>query len=181
MEGLEAKALPDELRLLLFTLYKQATEGPCNEPKPWSWNVIETAKWQGWKQLGDMSKVDAMRHYVHQLEQNQPDWWNLIKTDKKEGASTEANGTEAVPSTHPMTDRNKERNQKIQEATAEGSWSTPYLSHSAKPLPRYEHGVVYVDGEMFVIGGNCGIFQNIVCNVFWLCSRWEVYERRLEF
>lgn len=29
-------------------------QGPCNEPKPWGWSVVNNAKWQSWKQLGDM-------------------------------------------------------------------------------------------------------------------------------
>lgn len=30
-------------------------QGPCNEPKPWGWSVVNNAKWQSWKQLGDMA------------------------------------------------------------------------------------------------------------------------------
>jgi len=159
----EAKALSDELRLLLFALYKQATQGPCNEPKPWSWNVIETAKWQGWSQLGDMSKAEAMRHYVHQVEQNQPDWWSITYQTKMHLKSPskppEDNGTDATAALHENQEainKTHARNQKIHEATAEGSWSTPYLSNTSKPLPRYEHGIAFVEDEMFVIGGNCG-------------------------
>jgi acyl-CoA-binding protein len=37
--------LSDDTILLLYGLYKQATVGPCNLPKPWSWNVIDLAKW----------------------------------------------------------------------------------------------------------------------------------------
>lgn len=32
----------------------QATLGPCDAQKPWSWNVIENAKWNSWKQLNNM-------------------------------------------------------------------------------------------------------------------------------
>lgn len=153
----EAKALSDELRLLLFALYKQATQGPCNEPKPWSWNVIETAKWQGWSQLGTMSKAEAMRHYVHQLEQNQPDWWCISgRFQEKEQQETEGTDATAAVDDKAEIEKQKARQKKIKEATSEGSWSTPYLSDAAKPLPRYEHGVAYVNEEMFVIGGNCG-------------------------
>ena len=153
--------MSDDLRLLLFALHKQATQGPCNEPKPWSWNVVETAKWQGWNQLGDMSKADAMRHYVHQVEQNQPDWWHIIDREKSAtyAATPVANGAEDA--TAPMQENAAEeqrisRLQKIQDATAEGSWSTPYLSNASKPLPRYEHGVVMARDDMFIVGGNCG-------------------------
>ena len=72
----------------------------------------------------------------------------------------EANGTDATAALHEQQDtaaKTYARNQKIHEATAEGAWSTPYLSNSSKPLPRYEHGVAFVEDEMFIIGGNCGI------------------------
>ena len=45
------------------------TQGPCNEPKPWGWSVVNNAKWQSWKQLGDMSSMEAMRLYVRTLEE----------------------------------------------------------------------------------------------------------------
>ena len=64
-----AKAIPDESRLVLYALHQQATIGPCTEPKPWAWNVVESAKWQSWVQLGDMSSVEAMRLYVKLLDE----------------------------------------------------------------------------------------------------------------
>lgn len=68
MHPLGAKALPDETKLVLYALYQQATEGPCTQPKPWGWNIVENAKWQSWKQLGDLSSTEAMRLYVRALE-----------------------------------------------------------------------------------------------------------------
>ena len=53
---------------MLYALHQQAEEGTCNEPKPWSWNVVESAKWNSWNQLGDMAGVEAMRLYVKFLE-----------------------------------------------------------------------------------------------------------------
>ncbi len=46
-------------------------QGPNTQPKPWGWNVVENAKWQSWKQLGDMPAVEAMRLYVRSLEEEQ--------------------------------------------------------------------------------------------------------------
>jgi acyl-CoA-binding protein len=61
----------NEARLLFYALHKQAAAGPCKEGKPWSWNVVESAKWQSWSQLGDMSSMDAMRLYVKTLDEEQ--------------------------------------------------------------------------------------------------------------
>lgn len=50
---------------------RAVTQGPCNESKPWGWDVVRNAKWQSWKQLGDMSSTEAMRLYVRTLEEEQ--------------------------------------------------------------------------------------------------------------
>ena len=66
-----SKPIPDELRLVLYALHQQATVGPCTEAKPWGWNVVESAKWESWNQLGSMSSVEAMRLYVKMVEDDQ--------------------------------------------------------------------------------------------------------------
>ena len=66
-----SKPIPDELRLVLYALHQQATVGPCTEAKPWGWNVVESAKWESWNQLGNMSSVEAMRLYVKMVEDDQ--------------------------------------------------------------------------------------------------------------
>jgi len=61
----------DETRLLLYALHKQATQGACKESKPWSFNVVDGAKWQSWSQLGNMSHMEAMRLYVKAVDEEQ--------------------------------------------------------------------------------------------------------------
>nr|XP_039268500.1 acyl-CoA-binding domain-containing protein 5-like isoform X1 [Styela clava] len=56
------------MMLKFYSYYKQATEGPCTKPKPWAWDVINKAKWDAWTKLGDMSKAEAMEHYVENLK-----------------------------------------------------------------------------------------------------------------
>ncbi|CAJ0942133.1 unnamed protein product, partial [Mesorhabditis belari] len=51
-------------KLKFYSLYKQATEGQCNVPKPGFWNVIESYKWNGWNSLGEMSREEAMEKYT---------------------------------------------------------------------------------------------------------------------
>lgn len=67
--------LSDETRLLLYALRQQAQQGANNAPKPWGWNVVESAKWTAWAQLGNMSKTEAMFRFVQQLEYDEPSWW----------------------------------------------------------------------------------------------------------
>lgn len=57
----------NEMKLSFYSYYKQATEGPNCETKPWSWEVAKRAKWDAWKRLGDMSREQAMSKYVEEL------------------------------------------------------------------------------------------------------------------
>jgi len=60
--------LQNEQKLKLYSLYKQATEGPCSAPKPPFYDIIGKAKWEVWKELGEMSKMEAQREYLKEVE-----------------------------------------------------------------------------------------------------------------
>ncbi|XP_069975098.1 acyl-CoA-binding domain-containing protein 5 isoform X4 [Penaeus vannamei] len=57
-----------DMMLKFYALYKQAVEGPCNEPKPAFYEVVRGYKWRAWNSLGNMSKVEAMSTYVEELK-----------------------------------------------------------------------------------------------------------------
>ncbi|XP_031997398.1 enoyl-CoA delta isomerase 2 isoform X3 [Hylobates moloch] len=54
----------NEVKLKLYALYKQATEGPCNMPKPGVFDLINKAKWDAWNALGSLPKEAARQNYV---------------------------------------------------------------------------------------------------------------------
>ncbi|XP_032717380.1 enoyl-CoA delta isomerase 2, mitochondrial isoform X3 [Lontra canadensis] len=54
----------NEVKLKLYGLYKQATEGPCNTPKPGVFDLINKAKWEAWNALGNLPKETARQSYV---------------------------------------------------------------------------------------------------------------------
>ncbi|XP_010831051.1 PREDICTED: enoyl-CoA delta isomerase 2, mitochondrial isoform X2 [Bison bison bison] len=54
----------NEVKLKLYALYKQATEGPCNVPKPGMLGFINKTKWDAWNALGSLSKEAARQNYV---------------------------------------------------------------------------------------------------------------------
>lgn len=60
--------------LRFYGLYKQATVGRCNVPKPGIFNMQGRAKWTAWNELGEMSKEAAMIAYVNALDEIEPDW-----------------------------------------------------------------------------------------------------------
>lgn len=56
-----------ELQLRFYAYYKQATEGSNIHPKPGMWQIVKKAKWDAWTKLGNMTKEEAMIHYVEEL------------------------------------------------------------------------------------------------------------------
>ncbi|XP_016057477.1 PREDICTED: diazepam-binding inhibitor-like 5 [Miniopterus natalensis] len=59
----------DEEKLLVYSFYKQATEGDCNITAPPDTDVKAKAKWEAWNDKKGMSKMDAMRIYVAKVEE----------------------------------------------------------------------------------------------------------------
>ncbi|CAI5994742.1 unnamed protein product [Closterium sp. NIES-64] len=60
------------LQLLLYGLYKQASDGPCDTKQPAVYSFKARAKWDAWKKLGSMSQDEAMAQYVGLVEQMIP-------------------------------------------------------------------------------------------------------------
>ncbi|NXJ75028.1 ECI2 isomerase, partial [Trogon melanurus] len=54
----------NETKLKLYALFKQATEGPCNSPKPGMLDFVKKAKWDAWNSLGDLSQDSARQKYT---------------------------------------------------------------------------------------------------------------------
>ncbi|XP_066258889.1 acyl-CoA-binding domain-containing protein 5 [Euwallacea similis] len=57
----------NELMLRFYSYFKQATQGPCLGTRPGFWDIVGRAKYDAWKQLGDMSRNEAMKKYVDEL------------------------------------------------------------------------------------------------------------------
>ncbi|TDH06174.1 hypothetical protein EPR50_G00129370 [Perca flavescens] len=59
----------DDMMLLFYSYYKQATVGPCNIPRPNGfWDTHGKAKWDSWSSLGNMTKEQAMKNYVEDIQ-----------------------------------------------------------------------------------------------------------------
>ncbi|RWS06287.1 enoyl-CoA delta isomerase 2: mitochondrial-like isoform X4, partial [Dinothrombium tinctorium] len=54
----------NEAKLDLYALYKQATVGPCNAPKPGTFDFVGKYKWEAWNKLGSMAKDEAKQQYI---------------------------------------------------------------------------------------------------------------------
>ncbi|XP_076634958.1 acyl-CoA-binding protein homolog [Colletes latitarsis] len=58
----------DQEFLELYGLYKQATEGNVNTPRPGMLELKAKLKWDSWKSKEDMSQNDAKEAYVKLVE-----------------------------------------------------------------------------------------------------------------
>uniref|UniRef100_UPI00398EF36D enoyl-CoA delta isomerase 2 isoform X2 n=1 Tax=Pristiophorus japonicus TaxID=55135 RepID=UPI00398EF36D len=58
----------NEVKLQIYALFKQATQGPCNSPKPSMLDFINKAKWEAWKALEKIPKEEARQKYVDLIE-----------------------------------------------------------------------------------------------------------------
>ncbi|XP_028821031.1 acyl-CoA-binding domain-containing protein 5A isoform X4 [Denticeps clupeoides] len=58
----------NEMMLKFYSFYKQATQGPCNIPRPGFWDPVGKVKWDAWNALGDMPQEEAMRSYVDEMK-----------------------------------------------------------------------------------------------------------------
>ncbi|XP_030612310.1 enoyl-CoA delta isomerase 2 isoform X2 [Archocentrus centrarchus] len=55
----------NEVKLKIYALFKQATQGPCNTPKPGMLDFVNKAKWDAWKSLGSISQDEARQQYCN--------------------------------------------------------------------------------------------------------------------
>uniref|UniRef100_A0A3B4ZY24 Enoyl-CoA delta isomerase 2 n=1 Tax=Stegastes partitus TaxID=144197 RepID=A0A3B4ZY24_9TELE len=53
----------NEVKLKIYALFKQATQGPCNTPKPGMLDFVNKVKWDAWKALGSISQDEARQQY----------------------------------------------------------------------------------------------------------------------
>uniref|UniRef100_A0A7N8Y322 Enoyl-CoA delta isomerase 2 n=1 Tax=Mastacembelus armatus TaxID=205130 RepID=A0A7N8Y322_9TELE len=71
----------NEMKLRIYALFKQATQGPCNTPKPGLLDFINKAKWDAWRSLGSLSQDDARQQYCDLIG-------SLVAAEEGEGGGT---------------------------------------------------------------------------------------------
>nr|XP_023656056.1 enoyl-CoA delta isomerase 2, mitochondrial isoform X1 [Paramormyrops kingsleyae] len=54
----------NQVKLKIYALFKQATQGPCNTPKPGMLDFVNKAKWDAWSSLGSLRPEEARQQYV---------------------------------------------------------------------------------------------------------------------
>ena len=68
-DSLKLSQRPDNPTLLkLYALYKQATEGDNEQPKPGFSDLVARAKWDAWQRLAGTSADEAMQQYIELVD-----------------------------------------------------------------------------------------------------------------
>ncbi|KAJ0567835.1 putative acyl-CoA-binding protein, ACBP [Helianthus annuus] len=160
----------NDVALLLYALYQQATVGPCNVPKPRSWSPVEQSKWTSWNGLGNMASSEAMRLFVKILEEEDPGWYSRISDfipepvvdvemnhNSKADLPTENEITLPEMKTIPTENGNSVDKDVTEEVVGSvgvyDQWVAPSVS-GPRPKPRYEHAATVIDDKMYIFGGN---------------------------
>jgi diazepam-binding inhibitor (GABA receptor modulating acyl-CoA-binding protein) len=63
------KSPTDEEKLEVYALYKQATEGDVNKPRPGMLDFTGKAKWDAWNGKKGTSQADAEQGYIKLVQE----------------------------------------------------------------------------------------------------------------
>ncbi|XP_007030970.2 PREDICTED: acyl-CoA-binding domain-containing protein 4 [Theobroma cacao] len=163
----------NDVALILYALYQQATVGPCNVPKPSSWSPVEQSKWKSWQQLGNMVSTEAMRLFVKILEEEEPGWYSrasnpvsepVIDVQMNHNSKVEPiieNGNSFAETKTISAENGSLMETQDKDVVLEGlgsvvvydQWIAPPIT-GQPPKARYEHGAAVVQDKMYVYGGN---------------------------
>ncbi|KAJ9180247.1 hypothetical protein P3X46_008516 [Hevea brasiliensis] len=163
----------NDTALLLYALYQQATVGPCNTPKPSTWNAVEQSKWKSWNGLANMPPTEAMRLFVKILEEEDPGWYSRasnfvsepvldIQTNHNPKVEHVVENGNSSPETKTISSENGSVIEpQDKDVVSEGfgsvivydQWIAPPIS-GQRPKARYEHGAAVIQDKMYIYGGN---------------------------
>ncbi|XP_074591673.1 acyl-CoA-binding domain-containing protein 6-like [Curcuma longa] len=171
-----ASRFQNDVALLLYGLYQQATVGPCTVPKPRAWNPVEQSKWTSWHGLGNMASTEAMRLFVKVLEEEDPAWYSrvpelagepvvdveMLKPKVELPTLSPYQNGDSLPKTKTVSSESgiaTETHDK--DVISEGlglvgmydQWIAPSVSGKI-PKPRYTHGAAVLHEKMYTFGGN---------------------------
>ncbi|CAL5366779.1 unnamed protein product [Camellia sinensis] len=89
-------SLDNDSKMQLYGLHKVAIEGRCRLPQPMALKVSARAKWNAWRQLGDMNREVAMEQYIALMSRSIPGWMGGDTEDGKQ-VSSDAGASANLP------------------------------------------------------------------------------------
>uniref|UniRef100_W8B4D6 Acyl-CoA-binding domain-containing protein 6 n=1 Tax=Ceratitis capitata TaxID=7213 RepID=W8B4D6_CERCA len=108
--------------LEIYGLYKQATCGRCNTPKPGVFNIQSRSKWCAWNDLGDMSATDAKLQYIEKVKKIDINWLpkHQIADKQKSGSGWVVH---SIPQRNEETDKKEEHEKNVFDYIKEGNFN----------------------------------------------------------
>ncbi|XP_049453255.1 acyl-CoA-binding domain-containing protein 5A-like isoform X3 [Epinephelus fuscoguttatus] len=124
----------DDMMLMFYSYFKQATQGPCNIPRPNGfWDTRGKAKWDAWSSLGNMTKEEAMKNYIEDIQlilETIPisdevsdlvqELGNFYTEVDGRGEDSEDNEVDRRPFTRPFAGHSDELLKQLHQPTMEG-------------------------------------------------------------
>ncbi|CAF3953422.1 unnamed protein product [Rotaria magnacalcarata] len=161
----------NEMKLTFYGLYKQATAGPCNEPRPSLFNYINRAKWDAWDKCRSMSKEAAMTAYIDEIRkilETMPQTNEVLEFTHLIGPfyefvddRTEENQSVSVLNnkSHHTNAKKKKQNALRSLVNGTGESNHPNQLHGSSAHPSYRHndlsdGARYSASSVASGGGN---------------------------
>ncbi|UJR15245.1 hypothetical protein I4U23_002200 [Adineta vaga] len=146
----------NEMKLTFYGLYKQATAGPCGEPRPSIFNYVNRAKWDAWDKCRTMNKEVAMSAYIDEIRkilETMPQTNEVLEFTQLIGPfyefvddRTEQNGPiiSVKKKTHHTTTNRNKRN-----------LTEPYVNGFSEE-DHHEHPIIHTNGpiQTLVSAGN---------------------------
>ena len=118
--GAGGATLSDAVRLRMYAMYKQSTEGPVgtsktSRSKPSMLYPVKRAKWNAWAALGNMTRATAMDLYASELfrvsgehEQKKGNKVNKLNTANAANTTNAVNAVNAVNAANAANDSKRE-------------------------------------------------------------------------
>ncbi|KAG9270182.1 acyl-CoA-binding domain-containing protein 6 isoform X1 [Astyanax mexicanus] len=121
---------PRDKLLYLYARYKQAKVGKCDTPKPGFFDFEGQRKWTSWKDLGDMSKEQAMQEYVSCVNELDPE--GSAKCSERRGSHKTTFGGAAVSCLYQEEETIREEDKNIFDFCRENNIEQVSRALSAK-------------------------------------------------
>lgn len=130
-----AKPVSNETKLRLYAYFKQAEKGPCTGARPGMFDMINRAKYDAWKTLGDMPKEKAMEGYIQGVK-------DIFDGTLPAVSATATTNSTASSSTAPATPPTAPTEEKIHLRDFEELFARPvpaeHTANVAKQLTRMQ-------------------------------------------
>ncbi|XP_039213641.1 acyl-CoA-binding domain-containing protein 5 isoform X1 [Crotalus tigris] len=167
----------NEMMLKFYSFYKQATQGPCNSPRPGFWDPIGRYKWDAWSSLGTMPKEDAMIAYVEEMKkilETMPvtdkveellhvlgPFYEIVEDKKIKGSNLITDLHKAVPTMNGKSENDNSGAESEEEAQQEELRDVQQIDKGLSEEDMKQNSSPDKDLDGVVVNGSCNAVSDI--------------------